>query len=63
MINGIIDFKSVKKVNDPYTKKLDHYKVVVGNKIFNVPISEGNTDYAEIKQQVDAGELTIEDAD
>ena len=28
-----------------------------------VPIDEDNTDYAEIKRQVDAGELTIEDAD
>jgi hypothetical protein len=29
----------------------------------SVPIDELNTDYAEIKRQVDAGELTIEDAD
>jgi len=28
-----------------------------------VPIDEDNMDYAEIKRQVDAGELTIEDAD
>jgi len=28
-----------------------------------VPIDEDNTHYAEIKRQVDAGELTIEDAD
>jgi len=28
-----------------------------------VPIDEGNTHYAEIKRQVDAGELTIEEAD
>ena len=28
-----------------------------------VPIDEDNTEYAEIKRQVDAGELTIEDAD
>ena len=28
-----------------------------------VPIDEANTHYAEIKRQVDAGELTIEDAD
>jgi len=58
-----IKFTSVKKINDPYTKKLDHYKVVVGDRIFHVPISEGNTTYAEIKRQVDADELTIEDAD
>jgi hypothetical protein len=28
-----------------------------------VPIDEGNREYIEIKRQVDAGELTIEDAD
>ena len=28
-----------------------------------VPLDEANADYAEIKRQVDAGELTIEDAD
>ena len=28
-----------------------------------VPIDEANIHYAEIKRQVDAGELTIEDAD
>ena len=28
-----------------------------------VPLDEANTDYIEIKRQVDAGELTIEDAD
>ena len=28
-----------------------------------VPLDEANTEYAEIKRQVDAGELTIEDAD
>lgn len=29
----------------------------------NVPINLENSHYAEIKRQVDAGELTIEDAD
>jgi len=28
-----------------------------------VPLDEANSDYAEIKRQIDAGELTIEDAD
>ena len=28
-----------------------------------VPLDEANRHYAEIKRQVDAGELTIEDAD
>ncbi len=29
----------------------------------SVPLDEANADYIEIKRQVDAGELTIEDAD
>jgi len=29
----------------------------------SVPLDETNADYVEIKRQVDAGELTIEDAD
>ena len=33
------------------------------NKMYGVPLDEDNMDYAEIKRQVDAGELTIEDAD
>ena len=31
--------------------------------VWSVPINMDNADYAEIKRQVDAGELTIEDAD
>jgi len=38
------------KYND---SELDYY----------IPITEDNTDYAEIMKQVDAGELTIEPAD
>ena len=38
--------------------------VLVGNpNPFHVPLDLANTDYEEIKKQVDAGELTIEDAD
>jgi hypothetical protein len=36
---------------------------VIDGKLTSVPISEGNTDYAEIQKQVAAGELTIADAD
>ena len=34
-----------------------------GDKVFHVPLDEGNTHYKEILRQVDAGELTIEEAD
>jgi hypothetical protein len=35
----------------------------IDNVVMSVPIDENNRHYAEIKKQVDAGTLTIEDAD
>ena len=35
----------------------------INGKISFVPLSLGNTDYAEIMRQVEAGELTIQEAD
>jgi len=58
-----IKFESVKKILDPYTKEHSAYKAVIDGTPKNVPICVGNTEYDEIKRQVDAGELTIEDAD
>jgi hypothetical protein len=37
--------------------------MVVDGQTFYVPTDPANTDYAEILRQVDAGELTIEEAD
>ena len=34
-----------------------------GDKVFYVPLSQDNTHYNEIMRHVEAGELTIEDAD
>ena len=31
--------------------------------VYQVPISQGNADYAEIMRQVEAGTLTIQEAD
>ena len=31
--------------------------------VYQVPISQGNSDYAEIMRQVEAGTLTIQEAD
>jgi len=60
-----IKFKSAKKVNDPDTGKLIKYKVEMEYTgiICNIPINDTNIEYLALKQQVDAGELTIEDAD
>jgi len=38
-------------------------KVVIDGRHLSVPLDPANTDYTEIMQQVDAGTLTIEDAD
>ena len=38
-------------------------KATIDGTVWSVPIDINNSDYAEIKRQVDAGELTIEDAD
>ena len=38
-------------------------KATVDGKLSFVPISNGNTTYAEIMRQVEAGDLTIEEAD
>lgn len=38
-------------------------KAVINNVEVFVPINESNSDYAEIMRQVEAGELTIQDAD
>ena len=54
--------------NAKYIKEVKEDKIAcISCKIdglqYAVPIDEDNTHYAEIKRQVDAGELTIEDAD
>jgi hypothetical protein len=36
---------------------------IINEQHYSVPMNLANTHYAEIKRQVDAGELTIEDAD
>jgi len=43
--------------------KKECIKATIDGVVCFVPLDEANTHYAEIKRQVDAGELTIEDAD
>ena len=38
-------------------------KIVVGDRIYYVPPSEGNSDYKEIMKQVKEGKLTIKEAE
>ena len=53
--------------NAKYLKGIDEkniaIKCTINNIEWSVPMDLDNTHYAEIKRQVDAGELTIEEAD
>ena len=54
-------YKNAKYMPEVYGQKT--IRVEINSHIFHVPTDPTNTDYAEIMQQVDAGELTIQPAD
>jgi len=54
---------NAKYTKDSVTKENCAVSAIINGKQYSVPLDEDNTYYAEIKRQVDAGELTIEDAD
>lgn len=57
-------YTECKYLKDPIdSSKNDAIRCKIDGKLWTVPLDEANTDYAEIKRQVDAGELTIEKAD
>ena len=62
IMNRNIKFDKVKKIADQAGNTI-MYDATIDGKSYSVPIDESNRHYAEIKRQVDAGELTIEDAD
>ena len=72
-MDGKMNFKSVKYIDDEMLNKTKVALVAFieeedqeGNKVevrLSVPIAEGNRHYDEIMRQVEAGELTIEEAD
>ena len=41
----------------------DNIKAIIDGKTMSVPLDPANRHYAEIMRQVEAGELTIQDAD
>tara|TARA_A100001035_G_C27746174_1_gene484087 strand:+ start:1095 stop:1280 length:186 start_codon:yes stop_codon:yes gene_type:complete len=49
--------------NEYKDNKKECIKATIDGVEMFVPLDEDNIHYAEIKRQVDAGELTIEDAD
>ena len=54
--------KSAKYFNNMAGEK-DHIRATIDDFIWDVPLDPANRHYAEIMRQVDAGELTIADAD
>ena len=50
-------------VNDPYTNENNAIRITVDGIVTFVPLSQNNRHYIEIMRQVDAGTLTIADAD
>jgi hypothetical protein len=61
-----MDIKSAKYIKDTLANDGSHSNIrVVLNDgvVMAVPINTENSDYVELMRQVDAGELTIEEAD
>ena len=50
-------------IRDPLHDRIETIKATINGEIMFVPMSPANSDYAEIMRQVEAGELTIEEAE
>lgn len=58
-----MDITLAQNHNSPTTGELTSIKATIDGTEMFVPLDPANTHYAEIMRQVDAGELTIEEAD
>ena len=58
-----MDITSAKYMAHPKTGENDAIKATIDGIGYTVPLAIGNMHYDEIMRQVDAGELTIVDAD
>tara|TARA_R100000234_G_C4990175_1_gene175156 strand:+ start:1093 stop:1278 length:186 start_codon:yes stop_codon:yes gene_type:complete len=61
-----MDIKSAKYIKDTLANNGSHsnIRIILNNGVvMAVPINTKNSDYVELMRQVDAGELTIEEAD
>jgi len=58
-------YENAKYLKDAYSSetRLVGINVTIDGNVTSVPLDPANTDYAEIMRQVDAGELTIEEAE
>ncbi len=58
-----MEIKNCKYFRTPTSTKDECIIATIDGVECYVPLDEANADYAEIKRKVDAGELTIEEAD
>ena len=58
-----MNITSAKYIKHPKEDRNISIWATIDEQKMGVPLSEDNRHYIEIKRQVDAGELTIEDAD
>ena len=58
-------YENAKYLKDAYSSetRLVGINVTIDGNVCSVPLDPANTHYAEIMRQVDAGELTIEEAE
>ena len=56
-------YSNVRYIRDEEGTLVNVIKADINGVTKNVPTDPGNSDYAEIMRQVDAGELTIADAE
>ncbi len=58
-----MNITSAQYLNNTSTNELDAIKAIIDSQTWVVPLDPANSDYAEIMRQVEAGTLTIADAD
>ena len=58
-----LNITSAQYVSDPISNQNLSVKIVVDGETMFVPLNTANRHYAEILRQVEAGTLTIQDAD
>ena len=58
-----MNISSAKYLKDLISEKINTIVIIMDGQTYFVPMKEGNRHYKEIMQQVEAGILTIEEAD
>ena len=58
-----MNITSAKYLKDLISEKINTIEIVMDKQTYFVPMKEGNRHYDEIMRQVEAGELTIEEAE